>query len=45
MAIANADGNVGHLYAKVKVPAGIAIERLLDSSKVGDEVENPEGRS
>jgi hypothetical protein len=45
MAIANADGNVGHLFAKAKIPAAIAIERLEDSSKVGDEVENLEERS
>jgi hypothetical protein len=45
MAIANADGNVGHLFAKAKIPTTIAIERLEDSSKVDDEVENPEERS
>jgi hypothetical protein len=42
MAIANADGNVGHLFAKAKIHAAIAIERLEDSSKVHDGAQNPE---
>jgi hypothetical protein len=41
MAIANVDGNVGHLFAKTKIPTVIATERLEDSSKVDVEVENP----
>jgi hypothetical protein len=45
MAIANADGNVGHLFAKAKTPAAIAIERMEDSSNMGYEVENPDERS
>jgi hypothetical protein len=42
MVIANADGNVGHLFAKTKIPAAITIERLEDSSKVHDGAQNPE---
>jgi hypothetical protein len=42
MAIANADGNVGHLFAREKIPAAITIERLEDSSKVDDEAKNSE---
>jgi hypothetical protein len=45
MAIANADGDIGHFYPEVKVPASIAIERLEDSSKVDDEVKIPEEQS
>jgi hypothetical protein len=41
MAIANADGNVGHLFAQAKIPAAIAIEMLEDSSKADDEAKNP----
>ncbi|KAK1618776.1 hypothetical protein QYE76_024293 [Lolium multiflorum] len=37
MAIANADGSVGHLYSKTRVPAAIAVERLEENSKVNDE--------
>ncbi|KAM0889317.1 hypothetical protein ACQ4PT_027766 [Festuca glaucescens] len=33
MAIANADGNVGHLFAKTQIPAAIVMDRLEDSSK------------
>jgi hypothetical protein len=42
MAIANADGNVVHLFAKAKISADIAIERLEDSSKADDGAQNPE---
>jgi hypothetical protein len=45
MAIANADGNVGYLFVKAKIPAAIAIDRLEDSSKVDDEAKNPEEKS
>jgi hypothetical protein len=45
MAIANADGNVGHLFAKAKIPAAIAIERLEDSSKADEEARIPEEKS
>jgi hypothetical protein len=41
MAIANADGNIGHYFAKAKIHAVIAIERLEDASKEDVEVENP----
>jgi hypothetical protein len=41
MAIANADGNVGHLFAMAKIPDAIAIDRLEDSSKVDDEAKTP----
>jgi hypothetical protein len=45
MAIANADGNVGNLFSKTKVPAAIAIERLEDSSKVNEEARIPEKKT
>jgi hypothetical protein len=34
MAIANADGNIGHLFSKTQIPAAIIIDRLEDSSRV-----------
>ena len=37
MAIANSDGNVGHIFAKTQIPATIVIDRLEDSSKVIEE--------
>jgi hypothetical protein len=45
MAIANADGNVGLLYSKARVPAVIAIERLEGSSKVNEEARIPEKKT
>jgi hypothetical protein len=37
MAIANADGDVGHLFAKAHIPSTIVIDRLEHSSKVIEE--------
>ena len=45
MAIANADGNIGHLFAKAKIPAAIVIERLEDSSKADEEARIPEEKT
>jgi hypothetical protein len=45
MAIENADGNVGHLFAKANIPTAVAIERLEDSSKVDDEAKKLENQS
>jgi hypothetical protein len=45
MAIANADGNVGHIFAMAKIPAAIAIDRLEHGSKVDEEAKNPEEKS
>jgi hypothetical protein len=42
MATANADGDTGRFYPKVKVPASNVIERLEDRSKVDVEVNIPE---
>ncbi|KAK1683864.1 hypothetical protein QYE76_044712 [Lolium multiflorum] len=45
MAIANADDDVGHLFAKAHIPATIVIERLEDSTKAVEEAKIPEEES
>jgi hypothetical protein len=45
MAIANADGDVGHLFPEAEIHATIVIERLKDSSKAVEEAEIPEEKS
>jgi hypothetical protein len=39
MAIANTDGDVGHLLPEAEIPATIVIERLEDSSNAVEEAE------
>jgi hypothetical protein len=38
MAVANADGDVGHLFERAHIPSTIVTDRLEQSSKVGEKV-------
>jgi hypothetical protein len=45
MAIANADGDVGHLFAKAHIPSTIVVDRMEQNSKVVEEARVLEGES
>jgi hypothetical protein len=38
MAVANANGDVGHLFKKAHIPSTIVADTLQHSSKVGEKV-------
>jgi hypothetical protein len=45
MTIANAHGDVGHIFPEAEIPSTIVVERLEDRSKAVEEAEVPEEKS